>query len=277
MSSLQDVSLKTTIPQSQTALPRLGLARTLAAWTGGLMILLTPPGWGHDAAVNPVGHVTAMQGRVMVTHPGETNPVRVNLAHEVVPHDVIQTASKARSKILLQDDTLLTIGENSMVEIAEHIYNSSVDTRSVTLALKEGKVRALVAPISGGKGARFGVRTPTAFAASQGTYFAVWTAGSRSGAANIGTTGHVSFTSGHGTVVLNPGQFTVAAAHTAPAPPSLVVEAPAEVKQAVASTEFTDVLVADSGQGGLRRFDQGWAGLVPIQWRTLATVLHLRP
>jgi len=257
-------------------MPCLGVARIFIGWMGVLMILLTPPGWGHDAAVNPVGQVTAMYGRVMVTHPGETKPVRVSLPHEVVPHDVIRTEAKARSKILFQDDTLLTIGENSMVEIAEHLYDSSVDTRSVTLTLKEGKVRALVGPI-GGKGSNFSVRTPTAFAASQGTYFAVWTDGSRSGVANIGTTGRVSFTSGHRTVVLNPGEFTIAAAHIPPAAPSLVFGAPADVKQAVASTEFTEALVAKSTQDVFPIFDQRRESFVPIQWSTPVPLTYLRP
>ncbi|HKN86884.1 MAG TPA: FecR family protein [Nitrospiraceae bacterium] len=264
-------------PLNATAMPCLGIARTFVGWIGVLMILLAPPGWGHDAAINPVGQVTAMQGRVMVTHPGDTKPVRITIPHEVVPHDVIHTEARARSKILLQDDTLLTIGENSMVEIAEHIYDSSVDTRSVTLALKDGKVRALVGPIFGGKGSKFSVRTPTALIASQGTYFAVWTDGSRSGVANIGTTGQVSFTSGDRTVVLNPGQFTVAVAHIAPPAPGFVFGAPDDVKQAVVSTEFTEVAVAKSAQEVVRSFDQRRESFVSIQWSTPTAMVFLRP
>jgi len=277
MSSHYDAPLAKTIPLRGTAMPYLGFARTFIGWLGVLMMLLAPPGWGHDAAVNPVGQITAMQGRVMVTHQGDTKPVRASLHQEIVPHDVISTEAKARSKILFQNDTLLTIGDNSLVEIAEHIYDSSVDTRSVTLKLKEGKVRALVGPILGRKGARFNVRTPTALVVSQGTYFAVWTDGSRSGAANIGTAGHVSFTSGDRTVVLNPGQFTVAAAHLAPAAPSLVLGAPADVKQAVISTEFTEGAVAKSAREVVQRFDQRHESFVPVQWSIPAAIVFLRP
>lgn len=267
-----------TITQKNTAIPGLGSARTFVGWMGIFMILLaTPPGWGHDTAVNPVGHVTAMQGRVMVAHPGDTKPLRVNIPDEVVPHDTIHTEAKARSKILFQDDTLLTIGDNSKVEIGEHIYDSSIDTRSVTLTLKEGKVRALVGRIFGGKGSKFIVRTPTAFAASQGTYFVVWTDGSVSGVANIGTTGQVTFTSGGRTVALNPGQFTVAAAHVAPAMPGLVVGAPANVKQALAATEFKESFIAESAKNVLRSYDQRRESFVPVPWNTPVTMTHLRP
>jgi len=276
MSSRHDASLAKTIPLKGTMIPCLGTARTFVGWLGVLLILLAPPGWGHDAAVNPVGQITAMQGGVMVTHPGDTNPVRVSMPHELVPHDVISTGVRARSKILFQNDTLLTIGENSMVEIVEHIYDSSVDTRSVTLRLREGKVRALVGPIFGRKGAKFSVRTPTAFVASQGAYFAVWTDGLRSGVANIGTTGHVSFTSGDRTVVLNSGQFTVAAAHIAPAAPSLVFGAPADVKQAVVSTEFTEVPVAKSAHEVVQSFDQRRESFVH-SIEQFAAMISLRP
>ena len=212
----------------------------------------------------------------MVAHPGDTKPLRVNIPDEVVPHDSIHTEAKARSKILFQDDTLLTIGDNSTVEIGEHIYHSSIDTRSVTLTLKEGKVRALVGRIFGGKGSKFIVRTPTAFAASQGTYFVVWTDGSVSGVANIGTTGQVTFTSGGRTVALNPGQFTVAAAHVAPAMPGLVVGAPANVKQALAATEFKESFIAESAKNVLRSYDQRRESFVPVPWNTPVTMTHLR-
>lgn len=211
-----------------------------------MILLATPPGWGHDASVIPVGHITAMQGRVMVAHSGDTKPLRANIPDEVVSHDVVHTEAKTRAKIIFQDDTLLTLGENSVVEIDEHIYDSSVDTHSVALILKEGKARALVGRIFGEKESKFIVRTPTALAASQGTYFAVWTDGAMSGVANIGTTGRVSFTSGGHTVLLNPGQFTVAAASVAPAAPGLVVGAPADVHHAVASTEFQEAFVTES-------------------------------
>ena len=251
--------------------------RIVRRWLGVLMILAAvPPGWGHDAAVSPVGQVTAVQGRVLVAHSGESKPSRVSVPDEIVPHDVIQTESKARSKILFQDDTLLTIGENSIVEIAEHAYDSSVDIRSVTLKLAEGKLRALVGRIFGGQGSKFIVRTPTAFAASQGTYFVVWTDGAMSGVANIGTTGQVSFTSGSRTVVLNPGQFTVAAAHAAPAAPGSVVGAPVDINQAVAATEFKEAFISQSAKEVLRGLDRRPEPVAAIQWSNLAT-MHTPP
>ncbi|MEP6887762.1 MAG: FecR family protein [Nitrospirales bacterium] len=258
-------------------MPRSGNDRIIVRWLGVLMILVAaPPGWGHDAAVNPVGQVTAVQGRVIVAHSGDSKPLRVNVPDEIVPHDVIQTDGKSRSKILFQDDTLLTIGENSIVEIAEHTYDSSVDIRSVTLKLAEGKLRALVGRIFGGQGSTFIVRTPTAFAASQGTYFVVWTDGAMSGVANIGTTGQVSFTSGSRTVVLNPGQFTVAAAHTAPATPSSLVGAPADVNQAVALTEFKDAFISESAKDVLRGLDRRREPVAAMQWSNLAA-MHTPP
>ncbi|WP_447986640.1 FecR family protein [Nitrospira sp. Nam74] len=248
-------------------------ARIVLRWVGVLLILVAAPlGWGHDAAVNPVGQVTAVQGKVLVTHSGGRNASRINVPDEIVPHDVIQTENRARSKILFQDDTLLTIGENSIVEIAEHTYDSSVDIRSVTLKLPEGKLRALVGRIFGGQGSKFIVRTPTAFAASQGTYFVVWTDGTMSGVANIGTTGQVSFTSGSRTVVLNPGQFSVATAPAAPAPVSSLVGAPVDINQAVASTEFKEAFISESTRNFLPSLDRRPEPVAPMQRSNLAAM-----
>lgn len=261
------------ISHTGTRSPRSGNGRMVLRWVGVLLILIAaPPGWGHDAAVNPVGQFTAVQGRVLVVHSGGSEPLGVSVPDEIVPHDVIQTQSKARSKILFQDDTLLTVGENSIVEIAEHTYDSSVDVRSVTLKLAEGKLRALVGRIFGGQGSKFIVRTPTAFAASQGTYFVVWTDGAMTGVANIGTTGQVSFTSGSRTLVLNPGQFTVAAAHAPPATGSPVVGAPAEVAQAVASTEFKEAFISDSAREVLKSLDRQREPVAAIQWTDLSAM-----
>ena len=249
---------------------RSGESQIVLRWVGVLLILVAAPlGWGHDAAVNPVGHVTAVQGKVLVTHSGVSKALRINVPDEIVPHDVIQTENTARSKILFQDDTLLTIGEHSIVEIAEHTYDSSLDIRSVTLKLAEGKLRALVGRILRGQGSKFIVRTPTAFAASQGTYFVVWTDGTMSGAANIGTTGQVSFTSGSRTVVLNPGQFTLATAHAAPAPVSPLVGAPVDINRTVASTEFKEAFVSESTRDVLRSLNRRPEPVAAMQWSNL--------
>lgn len=225
----------------------------LAHWTsqvmlrrlGALLILLAaPPGWSHDAARSPVGEVTAIQGHVVVARPGSTIPVRVRVQDDLLHEDVIRTAALGQSKILLEDKTLLTVGSSSVVEMAGHTYASSIDTRSVTVKLTKGKVRALVGrSLNGqGQGSELIVHTPTASVSSQGTYLVVWADNTMSGIANIGTKGEALLKSENKTVVLQPGQFTMAGAHAGPEKPRALTEASAAISDLVASTEYAETV-----------------------------------
>src|SRR5207247_5895166 len=131
--------------------------------------------------------------------------------------------------------SMLTVGENSRVEVNEFIYDPANDQRSTVLRLVQGKARALVGKLFAGLGSRFEVHTPTAVAAARGTYFVVWIEEKASqkmgmnetgtvrpvslqglevaelqvggtGVANIGSSGNVAFTSGGQTVVVPPGK-----------------------------------------------------------------------
>lgn len=217
----------------------IGPSRGILRCIGALLILLAaPPGWSHDTARSLVGQVTAIHGHVVVAHPGNTIPSRVRVQDDLLHEDVIRTGEQARSKILLEDHTLLTMGAGSVVEMAGHSYASSVDTRSVRVKLLKGTIRALVGRIMGGQGSELIVHTPTATASSQGTYLVVWANDTVSGIANIGTVGAATVMSGNQTVVLQPGQFTVAAAHATPEMPRALVDASATIADLVASTEY---------------------------------------
>ncbi|MEY4704838.1 MAG: hypothetical protein RL042_1040, partial [Nitrospirota bacterium] len=121
-----------------------------------------------------VGTFTTVQGKVLMTHSGATAAVSVKQNDDVFVRAVIETQPASRTKALFIDDTLLTVGENSRVEITEQIYDSSRDLRSVVAKLVTGKVRALVGRVFEGAGSKFEIHTPTAVAAARGTYFVVW-------------------------------------------------------------------------------------------------------
>jgi hypothetical protein len=215
------------------------------------LVASVPP--AQAASQDAIGLFTSVQGKVFVTHRNVPAPKNVRLRDDVFFKDVIETLPAARTKAIFQDDSLLTVGENSRVEIAEHIYNPEQGSRSMIVNLVKGKVRSLVGQVFAGLGSRFEVHTPTAVAAARGTYFVVWIeeekpaqvgdAGSQvgqarpvaladmdvaqfglppgaTGVANIGQTGSVNFTSGGQTTILNPGQYTIAFPGAPPLPPT---------------------------------------------------------
>ena len=157
-----------------------------------------------------IGIYTAVIGQVSVTHPGEGQALPIKLNDTVLFKDVIQTYTASRSRAFFQDDSMLTVGENSRVEINEYIYDPDQNVRRAIVKLMQGQVRALVSKVFKANGSKFEVHTPSAVAAARGTYFTVWAANGQSGIINIGEKGRVEFTSGGTTVAVDPGFFSIA-------------------------------------------------------------------
>lgn len=192
-------------------------------FTKGLIaatLLLSPAlASAGDPGSGGVGVYTAVMGKVTVTHPGEARVLSVKLHDEVLFKDVIQTDKESRTKAFFQDDSILTVGENSRVEITEYIYNPETNLRRSVVKVMQGQVRALVSKVFKSNGSRFEVHTPSAVAAARGTYFTVWHENGQSGIINVGESGRVDFTSGGVTVAVDPGQFSLAEYGKAPSLP----------------------------------------------------------
>jgi hypothetical protein len=152
--------------------------------------------------------------------------------------DVIETQRGSQAKALFFDDSLLTIGEHSRVEITEYLFDPARDKRCLVVKLVRGVVRVLVGKVFTGKGSKFEIHTPSAVAAARGTYFVVWADGRSSGVVNIGDHGRVDFTAKGLTVGLGPHQFSFSKARTLPTRPTAVSSgAPAGAWKAVKKTE----------------------------------------
>lgn len=192
-------------------------------------------------ATDQIGVITAVHGAVTLEHPGGVvaRPAKIN--DSVLFKDVIETQDESRTKALLTDDTLLTVGEHSRVEITEYIIDPNRKSLLVTVNLVKGKVRALVGKLFTGSGSRFEVHTSTMVAAARGTYYVAWIEGGASGAANIGTHGRVEVIASGRSVMLHPGEFSLAKP-TGPTPPAVLsVRAPAVVSGVIRGTEVREV------------------------------------
>jgi len=208
---------------------------------------------GAEGGKDGIGFYTAVLGQASVTHPGEARILPVKLHDEVLFKDVIQTQDESRARALFQDDSMLTVGENSRVEIDEYIYNPDVNVRRAIVKLMQGQVRALVSKVFKANGSKFEVHTPSAVAAARGTYFTVWVENGQSGIINIGEKGRVDFTSGGMTVAVDPGYFSIAhegQAPSVPLPHHLGLKDKDQSEATVKSAEktaSTPVLIHDQG------------------------------
>jgi FecR protein len=162
----------------------------------------------HEVTAAEIGVITFVQGSVTLTHP-QAPAAAARFRDDVRFHDIIETQKDSRAKALFQDDSILTVGEHSRIEITEYVFNPHESTRSVIINLVGGKLRALVGKVFAEAGSRFEIHTPTAVAAARGTYFIVWLNDrGRTGVANIGEHGRVDFTSHGVTVMLQSGEFS---------------------------------------------------------------------
>ena len=187
---------------------------------------------------NQIGLFIEVQGQVRATHPGMTHPVPVRLYDPVRFKDVIETQRGSQAKALFFDDSLLTIGEHSRVEITEYLFDPARDKRCLVVKLLSGAVRVLVGKVFTGTGSKFEIHTPSAVAAARGTYFVVWADGRSSGVVNIGDHGRVDFTAKGLTVGLGPRQFSFSKSRSLPTQPTAVSSAaPTGAWKAVSQTE----------------------------------------
>ncbi len=194
-------------------------------------------------AAKSIGSYTIAKGAVTVTHPGESTALPVKVRDGVLFRDVITTGPNSRTKALFIDDSIITLGENSSVEITEHVFDPNTDQRSAIVNLIKGKIRVLVGRTFLGLGSKFEVHTNTASVAARGTYMVIWVepptetadglavpasfdvaqappvvAPGGTGAALLN--GSASFTTPQGTVTIPTGSFSFAGPGGAPSVPT---------------------------------------------------------
>jgi hypothetical protein len=92
--------------------------------------------------------------------------LKPNVGDDIQTKDMVATGDNSRAKLLLTDDSMLSIGKNSNLEITEFLLDKN--KRTSVISLKAGsmhtKVEKFLDPNS-----KFEVHTPTAVAGARGT------------------------------------------------------------------------------------------------------------
>jgi hypothetical protein len=214
-----------------------------SAFTFILMFIASTP---YASAQQSIGAVSTVKKQVHVTHPGQDQVLLVKSGDGVIFQDTYETEAEARAKLLFQDDSLLTLGEKTRLQITENVYNPAQDQRSAVMKLLSGRVRVLVGKVFTGAGSKFEIHTPTAVAASRGTYYIVWLfmqdGKLATGIAVLEGTVEAGNIDGtiSGTVQLGPNQYTIV---TDTAPPTTADSIhPDLLADLLSSTELPDEL-----------------------------------
>lgn len=261
----------------------MGVVRTIILVCGSLI------GWGGvvwGQEADRAGTFLAVQGTVTIQPASLTAPRSVRAYDPIGPLAVIETKAASRAKVLFADDTLITLGERSRLEMTEQTYGASA--RAFVAHLTRGTARVLVEKPVEGENAVFEVHSRTAVATVRGTYFVMWIeepaisgpgkdrSGARppsaldtgdfegaTGIANIGNRGDVTFTSGGATMLVLPGQSSIALPGGQPSMPVAMdadVTDAGPVAAAVARTVVPDVPRQESLRSALASVDMGVDG-----------------
>lgn len=220
------------------------------------------------AEEEPAGIVLAVQGTVTMQPATMTPPVPLRQFDEIGRLSILDSQPGSRCKVLYADDSLLTLGDNSRLEVTEQSYESGSDQRAFVAHLARGTVRALVARQFEGDNSTFEIDAGTSAVTARGTYFVTWVNGKppsgkrptdeeglemegASGVANIGRNGNVAFTSGGATVLVLPGQFSIALPGAPPSMPSSIQTHIVPVASAISGTALPDAPKKESPREAL--------------------------
>jgi hypothetical protein len=134
---------------------------------GMVLAAMAPAG---IAVAEPVGFVAGVEGSIEMFAIGASAWTAAMLDSEVQIGDTLRTGPSAAVKILLVDDTLLSIGEDTEVVIDSMLVGPAATGEASVLQLLRGQMRARVGEAFGGP-TRLEVHTPTAVAGVKGTEF----------------------------------------------------------------------------------------------------------
>ncbi len=139
-------------------------------------------------APTPAGLVVAVRGDVTITPAGGTARPVV-LKDEVRQHDTLRTGARGRVQICFEDDTILSLGRNTQIEISEYVFKPSDSQGAMSLNISEGVFRVVGGIIMKIAPENFRAETPTATIGIRGSSFAAEATANRTRVVLLGTTG----------------------------------------------------------------------------------------
>jgi len=119
-----------------------------------------------------IGLATGVEGEILQFHKGDISGNRVELASPLFADDRITNGPSAKSSFTFDDGSVLTLGEEAVVNISKHIYDPEKDFRQMVINVSMGAVKFVVTKARE-KNSMFKVVTPTVTASVRGTEFVV--------------------------------------------------------------------------------------------------------
>src|SRR5436309_5969069 len=126
------------------------------------------PSWGQED--QRIGTVLAVDGTAEVRAANATTWEPLQFRAAIFPNDTVRTAANSKVKVLLRDDSIMTLAERSEMQFTEFLLTPQQRRTIVSLTL--GKLRVVTTKIFGA-GSTTEVRTANTVAGVRGTTFIV--------------------------------------------------------------------------------------------------------
>jgi len=141
------------------------MRRQIAVWIGMLLLVAV------RVVAQSVGTIADSAGQADVLRAGTVVPAAIGMAVQL--GDTLRTARPGRLRVVFQDDSVVSLGDDSELQIDTQVFDPTGGTYTALLRLVRGRLRAVVSEYYQRSGARYEIETPSAVSGVRGTEFVV--------------------------------------------------------------------------------------------------------
>jgi len=138
---------------------------------GGCALLLMLLCFAAVASAAEIGQIKTSKGQVTIERDGRSQPGMVGLRLQTA--DVIKTGADGSAGITMDDESLLSVGPNSVLSLDRFVFDSKTNAGRFDAALNRGTLAVISGKIAKQAPDAMTVRTPTAVLGVRGTEFVV--------------------------------------------------------------------------------------------------------
>jgi hypothetical protein len=204
------------------------------------------------AEVKPVGLVVALRGEVTAAN-SDGAQRRLAVKSEIYPADTITTGGRGRVQMMFDDNTLISLGSNTNMQISEYRWDPDKKTGEMKTRVSEGVFRIMGGAITQAAPHKFKTDTPAGTIGIRGSMYAGKVDGSSLHLLFQGGKG-IYFSNDAGTVSIERPGFGTFVAGPAAAPTKPVRLSNEDLKQL---EDVTADVPADSDEGDGSEPDDG--------------------
>jgi len=159
-----------------------------------------------------IGQITALVGDVKISR--DSNTILAKLGEKLEKDDVINSSKGSKAQITMNDNTIITIGQNSTLNIFDYVYDASKPEDSkASFGFMKGSFKSITGVIGKINKEKFKLRTKSATIGIRGTTII----GNQQ--IIICTDGAITVTANNFTVNVDKQEFTMILQGKAPTPP----------------------------------------------------------